>query len=165
LRVEAGKDAVRRAGQKFSWDDATILAQSQSRDSLLGFVRALISEIKDEHSIERAAVAAGIAAVSAIVRSYNPGAVTVDLATVGMEIMAELAEVDGPFHILLVGRMLRPDTQLEFEKTVTASESQWLKQAAKDRLAADVKLTEAERLHLTRIAAGRMPFGFAVTGD
>jgi hypothetical protein len=135
-------------------------------DELVDFLKLLMTKYNHDYGTVIEAMTAGaIAAIHVMNSDKFQGGITGFQASCMMwEFMKRFNHLDGPMRLLQFEKMLYPQYEYVFEKTISKETWEWLQKEAKERI---LKWDAADRVidHWQTIIDGVVPFGYIVKED
>lgn len=142
-------------------------SESMTLADLPAFLALLTTEYKHDYgTIVHAITAAGLAAMRAVNRSPAGGISGFQASGVMWEFVKRWLHENGPLRLVMYDRMLFPQYEEDFDRTITPQVFKFLQiEASKNLAKAEHEPVDAKVLdHWKSIAKGQVPFGYRVVG-
>ena len=139
-------------------------AKACTPESLSAFLKKLSDHDHGYGTICRAIAAAGVAAMHSIDRSPNGGITGFQAGCVIWDVISGWGSFeDGPKKMVQYAKMLYPQYQSSFDKTISEETWNWLQEEAKKKIG---QIAHVDVLsHWQSIVDGVVPFGYTVVQD
>lgn len=147
------------------WYEQSRSKEMNSVEQLSSFITELLTEYAHDYgTICHAVVAAGLAAMNVVNEDKKSGGITGFQAQC---IMWELINQwdtfgEGPKRMTCYSKLLYPQYEHEFQKTITPSTWKWIQDKAQKNIEESPNAATSVMDHWKRILAGQIPFGYVV---
>lgn len=127
------------------------------------FFHKLTKEYEHDYgTICHAIAAIGIAAMRLMDKDEQAGITGFQASCITQFIMEHWGSIKPPYKLLQYERMLYPQYEYEYEKTMSNSTFNWLKEQAQEKLVNDKNMHPNVKAHMLSILVGCVPFGYKI---
>ena len=157
-QLKEGKD-------KAILDDWYERTNGMTLETLPGFLKELTEVYEHDYgTIVHAIAAAALAAANAVEKSPQGGITGFQASFIPWKFFRKWNRIESPLRLLDFDKMLYPQYEERFLKTISPSTWKWLQKEAKKRIATSKGAKRVVK-HWKKIAKGKVPFGYKVVDD
>lgn len=142
-------------------------AKNQTIESLPEFLKKLSHAYKHDYFTICSAIAAAALGAAWATDNAQKGGITPSQANIVMsEFMRKWTGVNSPFSCIQYDKMLFPQFEHKFQKTINIETWEWMQNKAKEYLKEDQKGSHPDIIkHWQNIVDGKIPFGYKLEDD
>jgi hypothetical protein len=136
-------------------------------DELTEFLKLLMTKYNHDYGTVIEAMTAGaIAAIHVMNGDKFQGGITgFQAGCIMWEFIKRFNHLEGPMRLIMFEKMLYPQYEYNFERTISKETWEWLQEKAKEKMCKENRAHPDVEAHWQTIIDGKVPFGYTIKED